>query len=86
MSTWSMFSPEVIQAVGVIRNIGRRRYEDTHRVDNYKAQALKEIAMRLNTEEEVYDLRQRVNDLIGIKELQEETIRNLRIKYGEVVR
>jgi low affinity Fe/Cu permease len=80
-----MFSPEVIQAVGVVRDMGRRRYEDTRRVDNYKAQALKEIAMRLNAEEEVYDLRQRVNDLTGIKELQEETIRNLRIKYGEVV-
>jgi len=85
MSTWNRFSPEVIQAVEVVRDMGRRRYKDTHRVDNYKAQALKELAMRLNAEEEVYDLRQRVSDLTGIEELQEETIRNLQNKYWEVV-
>lgn len=72
MATWNMFSADVAQERDTVRAYGLENVMDRCRQgDSYKAQALRQLAMRLELEEQVKTLRREINVLINrVEELE----------------
>lgn len=77
MSNWNMFSQEVSTARAFVRAHGDRygRYANAKLPDDsYKAQALAELARRLEAEEKIESLRKHINKLIDALEAADITV------------
>lgn len=72
MPSWNMFSDEVREERRRVRAYGLSKIMDRVREpDSYKGQALRQLAMRLELEQEVKDLRESINNLIDRLEAAE---------------
>lgn len=73
MTTWNMFSREVSEERSTVRAYGVDNIENRVRHgDSYKAQALRELAKRLELEEKIKELKRQVNDLLDRVEVYEQ--------------
>ena len=83
MNTWNMWSDEVAKERQLLRD-----YKNPPRnKDTYKAQALRELSLRLNFEQEIFELKQRLGaaqDLLDGATAEElDRVNGMTVKYNQ---
>lgn len=77
MPKWNMFSEEVRKECRTVMAYGVDRVNDTQPLTTYKAQALRELAMRLVLAEELKNAKADINKLIDALEAAEVEVPDL---------
>jgi transposase len=73
MKCWNMFDPEIAEERRLLRDYGGSTGAPRH-ADSYKAQAKRELARRLNLEQDIQDLQQELHKAIDRYEAAEEAL------------
>jgi chromosome segregation ATPase len=82
---WNQFSEEVREERRTVRAYGPDKVQDRVREgDSYKAQALRQLAMRLELEEKIGGLQNEIANLIDRQEELELEVQNLRSERADL--
>lgn len=64
MATWNQFAEEVREERRTVRAYGVAKVNERIRVDSYKAQALRELALRLELQSELDEVKRQLADMV----------------------
>lgn len=64
MATWNQFAEEVREERRTVRAYGVEKVNERVRVDSYKAQALRELALRLELQSELDEVKRQLADMV----------------------